>query len=336
MRQTAIRQVGIIGSGIAGLSLAIQLQALGVSATVLEKGRGPGGRLASKRVPGGSVDIGAQYFTIRNNGFRDFLDAYAGESSYGQWHGVLFREQAPGLPEPFHAADRFVGVPRMTGISRALSRHVDARYEVRADSLVASGDQWLIRDSEGNDHGPFDAVVVTAPPVQARELVRNQPQVRDALSEFHMWPTWSVAVRYDTPLNLEFDGMSLADSVLGWVARDASKPARDSGEWWVLHATSDWSWEHRNDTAETVMGVMSNAFAERFNHGQHPEDIIAHRWLYARPEAGSGPVFKAFPEGLAFCGDWLNGGRVEGAWESADGLLQHWLDNGDIDARTTA
>ncbi|MDX1588830.1 MAG: FAD-dependent oxidoreductase [Oleiphilaceae bacterium] len=325
-----IRRVAIIGSGMAGLTMAISLQAQGIEVTVLEKSRGPGGRLASKRVPGGSVDIGAQFFTIRNEAFRQFLDQYAGRDSYRQWTGVLFHEQQPGLPTPYHAAQRYVGVPRMTAVSRALSRHVPVQYQIRADRVVRMQQQWQILEESGHSHGPFDGVVITAPPEQARELVRELPQVKQALQDFAMLPTWSLAMKFREPLRLSFDGMSLKDGLLGWVARDASKPERDSGEWWVVHASSDWSEAHQDDDAPSVEAAMTRAFAERFSHGQTPESVVSHRWLYARPassETDSG--FAAFQDSrLAFCGDWLNGGRVEGAWESADALIRHWRESG--------
>lgn len=326
MQSTPIRHVAIIGSGMAGLSLAISLKFQGVEVTVLDKSRGPGGRLSSKRVPGGSVDIGAQYFTIRNDAFRQFLNQFAGPDSYFQWTPVLFHEQVPGLPEPFRVAQRYVGVPRMTGVSRALSQHINATYQLRVDRVEQMQQQWQIVDDAQSIVGSYDAVVITAPPEQTRELTRQHPQVQTALADYASEPTWTVALQFGNPLSLAFDGMSLKDSVLGWVARDASKPGRDSGEWWVLHANSAWSADHQDDDAEQVKETLVQAFAERFNHGQLPVEVISHRWLYARPARDCPqPGFLSFNDDrLAVCGDWLNGGRVEGAWESAQHLLQHW------------
>lgn len=326
MQSSSIRHVGIIGSGMAGLTLAITLETLGVRVTLLEKSRGPGGRLASKRVSGGSVDIGAQYFTIRHNAFRQFLDHYAGPSSYHKWSPVLFHEQQPGLPVPYREAGRYVGVPRMTGISRCLSQHVSAQYQIRAERVVQMQHQWQIRETCGQTLGPFDAVAITAPPEQARDLVQDFEQVKQALQPYAMWPTWTVALKFAQPLPLSFDGMSLKDGMLGWVARDASKPGRGSGEWWVLHANSEWSQAHQEDDGASVQAAMVQAFGERFNHGRTPEEVISHRWLYARPLPDTPQKgFESFYDHrLAFCGDWLNGGRVEGAWESAMQLISHW------------
>ena len=60
-------QFAIIGAGMAGIACADALQAAGHAVAVFDKGRGPGGRMSTRRMetPLGTVafDHGAQYFT---------------------------------------------------------------------------------------------------------------------------------------------------------------------------------------------------------------------------------------------------------------------------------
>ena len=56
-------KVAIIGAGIAGLTAARELVERGAQVKVFEKARGLGGRLSTKRLVWGKLDIGAQYFT---------------------------------------------------------------------------------------------------------------------------------------------------------------------------------------------------------------------------------------------------------------------------------
>lgn len=53
------------GAGMAGLTAAAELQRAGCRGLVLDKGRGVGGRLASRRIGGASFDHGAQFITAR-------------------------------------------------------------------------------------------------------------------------------------------------------------------------------------------------------------------------------------------------------------------------------
>jgi len=70
---------------MAGLSCAQKLHEQGHSSVLFDKGRGPGGRMSTRRMstPLGkaSFDYGAQYFTVRNPAFiaRVALWAEAGQ-----------------------------------------------------------------------------------------------------------------------------------------------------------------------------------------------------------------------------------------------------------------
>ena len=69
-------RVGIIGAGIAGLTLGIRLNRAGHSVALFDKGRGVGGRTSTRRGNGIAFDHGAQYFTVRDPRFRAFLDEH--------------------------------------------------------------------------------------------------------------------------------------------------------------------------------------------------------------------------------------------------------------------
>ena len=69
-------QIGVIGAGLAGLAAARELQAAGHQVVVFDKGRGPGGRLSSRRAEPFAFDHGAQYFTARDPEFRHELEGW--------------------------------------------------------------------------------------------------------------------------------------------------------------------------------------------------------------------------------------------------------------------
>ena len=73
----------IIGAGMAGLTCATGLAAAGRNVRVLDKGRGPGGRMAARRteIAGETVsfDHGAQYFTARDARFKAAVTAWEAE-----------------------------------------------------------------------------------------------------------------------------------------------------------------------------------------------------------------------------------------------------------------
>ncbi len=57
------QHVTVVGAGLAGLACARALHDAGASVRVLDRGRVPGGRLASRRLDDRPVDLGASYLT---------------------------------------------------------------------------------------------------------------------------------------------------------------------------------------------------------------------------------------------------------------------------------
>ncbi|WP_309043460.1 NAD(P)/FAD-dependent oxidoreductase [Marinobacter sediminicola] len=327
-----IRRIAIVGSGLAGLTAAIKLKQQGHDVTVFEKSRGPGGRLASKRVAGGSADIGAQYFTARNPDFLPFLTEFAGKNSFGVWKGHLGFQDKQGQWQGFPDELRYVGTPRMTAISRALAAHVNVVAEIRIEQLTRNKGRWLLWDTSGEQVGQFDQVIITAPPAQARDLLVQSDllelaaQLDDAVSR--VLPCWAVAARFEENPWSRHVGMRCDHPALYWVANNSSKPGRenadsqDKGVWWVLHANADWTEQHVDATPEQVMANLIAAFRELTGTDTSVTDSVAHRWLYARSEGGANPGHLWFEEqGIGLAGDWLCGGRVEGAFDSASSLV---------------
>ncbi|WP_296931272.1 FAD-dependent oxidoreductase [uncultured Marinobacter sp.] len=322
-----IRRIAIVGSGLAGLTAAIQLQGLGHRVTVFEKSRGPGGRLAAKRVTGGSADVGAQYFTSRNPDFLPFLRKFAGPDSFGPWQGRFGFQTEAGQWKPFPQETRFVGKPRMTAISRALSEHATVVTETRVGKLARNDQSWAVLDTAGAHLGDFDGVIITAPPAQARDLLADSgldalaSQLDDPVSR--VLPCWAVAAHFPLSPWPHHEGMRCQHPALFWVANNSSKPGRDDhGQWWVLHASPAWTEEHVDAPAEEVADKLLAAFQELTGFETGPDEVVTHRWLYARSEGGEQPGHLWFPDyHLGLAGDWLSGGRVEGAFDSACGLV---------------
>ncbi|HET8850394.1 MAG TPA: FAD-dependent oxidoreductase [Marinobacter sp.] len=326
----SIRSAAIIGSGLAGLTASILLGHSGHHVRVFEKSRGPGGRLAAKRVGDDqSADVGAQYFTIRNPEFRLFLNEWAGESSFSVWDGAFgFQDPAKGWV-PFPSEHRYVGVPRMTAISRALSAHVTVTAQTRIERLERMGTQWRLVDTEGQPQGDFDTVVITAPPAQARDLLVTselsslaqqlaQP-VEDVL------PCWACAVQFTEAPNIPYQAMRPDSDVLYWASNNSHKPGREggSGQWWVLHATPEWTNAHLETSGDAVAEALVAELSRLWGPLPPVQEQVAHRWLYARSKPSSVPGFLWDAEqSVGLAGDWLSGGRVEGAWDSARQLVK--------------
>jgi len=271
--------------------------------------------------------MGAQYFTSRNPNFLPFLRKFAGTDSFGPWEGRFGFQTDAGNWESFPEETRFVGTPRMTSITRALSSHTRVVTETRVGRLARNNRSWAIFDTSGAHLGDFDAVIITAPPAQARDLLADSgldelaSQLNDPVSR--VLPCWAVAAHFPVKPWPHHEGMRCSHPALFWVANNSSKPGRDdTGQWWVLHASPAWTESHVDKPADEVADKLLAAFQELTGFDAGPDEVVTHRWLYARSEGGEQPGHLWFPDyGLGLAGDWLSGGRVEGAFDSACGLV---------------
>jgi hypothetical protein len=168
----------------------------------------------------------------------------------------------------------------------------------------------------GGDQGSFDAVVVAAPAPQAIPLLRAAPALAAAAERAVMAPCWTGLFAFDAPLPLP-DLVRPGDGPLAWLARNGTKPGRDGGESWVVHARPDWTREHLEADAATAVEALTAALRDVAGELPRPTFARAHRWRYARVETPVGDPCLFDPETLiGACGDWCLGARVEAAFLS--------------------
>jgi len=326
---SSVSTVAIVGAGVSGLNCAKTLLAADLAVTVFEKSRGLGGRVATRRLePGGRFDHGAQYFTARDELFRAQVDQWCTNEMASLWQGrivSLNHGNCSDLPEN---QDRYVGVPTMNAIAKSLAAGLDVRTNVTVESLRRSDSNWYIEDTSGTCHGPYAALISTAPPPQTQSLVGSfSPAISERITKVTMAPCWAVMVQLHEPLVVPFDAAFVNDSALSWVARNSSKPGRSIAESWVLHASASWSRGHLDESADDIALALIEEFWEATRvTPQAPAMLLAHRWRYALPEE---PLSKRYVLDwdckLGVCGDWCGGPRVEGAYLSGLALAEALL-----------
>lgn len=301
----------IIGGGMAGLSAATALASSGRRIIVLDKGRGPGGRMAARRVEIAgeqvSFDHGAQYFTARDPAFREAVACWEAA-------GVAVRWAAAG-------DDAWVGTPGMNACVKAMVEGLDVRWGVRAEQLVHDGTQWRVE--AGEQSFAAATVLVAVPAEQAAVLLADAaPDLAALAVGVTSAPCWAVMASFAERLDHVSDTFRSDTGPISWAARNSAKPGRAGTETWVIHASPARSRElidlAKDEVAQILLADFLNATGTAPAVPQH---LDAHRWLYAQPEArkGEGARFDA-ALGLGIAGDWLHSPRVEGAWLSGRAL----------------
>jgi predicted NAD/FAD-dependent oxidoreductase len=174
---STIRSAIVLGAGIAGLSCATELARAGITVTLLDKGRRPGGRVATRRMDGVSFNHGAQFATARGEEFGALLTELRTNGQAAVW-------PAAGGGHP-----RIVFLPCMSALpavlaARATDLGVTILTERQAVFLHQAGPSWTVRHmnavettpgttaaSGGLVSPPHDAVLLAMPASQAKALV---------------------------------------------------------------------------------------------------------------------------------------------------------------------
>ena len=271
--------IAVIGAGVAGIACAERLREHGLSPFLLEKSRGLGGRLATRRVPDGpSFDHGAQYVTARNPAFRERIHDAVDTGVARQW--------LPGTgSDGVKGADAwYVGTPTMNALIRPGAQGIETRLSTEVAAIVRQGPGWCLHMASPGVSERVGAVVVTAPAPQTRRLVAAEPHLAEGLADVTMAPCWSLMLELDGGANPGFDVLRSPNDDLAWVARNSSKPDRDgSRETWVAHAGVEWTSRHLEDDRDAVTRRMLATLLPLLGRSQQDvRHVSAHRWRYAR------------------------------------------------------
>lgn len=320
--------VAMIGAGISGAACALKLQAWGFDVQVYEKSRGASGRLSTRRTESWSADHGAQYFTARDPLFIEEVNRWIELGLVEEWQPKLGVYKESSWSESFSKDHRFVGTPEMTAPTKHLAKQLSVQYETTICAMEKNNHGWSLNSLE---HGPllkqFDLVVLAIPSPQVETLLKNitgdvsdLPQSLSIATKSKMKSCWTMMVHFPHQSSFQFDAAFINQESIAWIARNSTKPKRVGLDYWTVHASPEWSDVNLELAKEDVSAELL-ACMEKLGFNTLDAQATMHRWRYASGGLEQKSEFHYSPfDSLGFCGDWLHGGRVEGAWLSGKKL----------------
>jgi len=324
MPNQSLPKIAVIGAGMAGMACARALQDAGFKPVVFDKGRGPGGRLATRRFDGDiRFDHGAQYVTAHGAAFRATLAAIVEQGAAARWRPATTNGIDPV------AEDWITGAPGMSALVKPLAAGLDLRVTCEVTKVEREAAGWRVRTTTNAAGDCFDLVAGTVPVPQARQLFGAERDITQALEEVTMTPCWALMLVFAGPAADVPDVLQTGSTTLSWLSRNSSKPGRNTTrECWVAHATPDWSSHHLELGREPVAALLVDAVQRMLGNAMpRVEQAIAHRWRYARTVKALGRPCLATQDGtLLLGGDWALGARVECAFDSGRAIAQAIID----------
>lgn len=152
----------VIGAGMAGLTAATALRRAGLRVLALDKGRGVGGRLASRRIGGATFDHGAQFITARDRRFADVLQRWRQAGAIEEW--------CRGCAEDGDGHPRWRGTPTMNGVAKHLAQGLAIDLDTHVVALRRSEGRWSAETRTGAQV-TSSAVILTPPVPQSLAII---------------------------------------------------------------------------------------------------------------------------------------------------------------------
>lgn len=331
--------VVIVGAGIAGLVAARELIAAGVRVIVLEKGRGVGGRMATRRLGAAVCDHGAQFFTIRGRAFGTLVREAHDAGAVAEWCDGFTRATANGggmLP-PGDGHPRWRGAAGMTSLPKHLGAKIDPdRGEVRTAVKVASIGIDHETVSIGIDDGSqlrAAAAIVSSPVPQSLEMMAAGGMLPDGIADDTLQmlrgidydPCFALMLVLDRPSlvpapgGIQFEADGPANGPLAWLADNQQKGISPVPSL-TVHATAAFSREHFDTPADEVVEKLLEATAAWID-GPVSTAVVErslHRWKFsqAKTPVAEPLVAVSTQPPIACCGDAFGAAKVEGAASS--------------------
>jgi predicted NAD/FAD-dependent oxidoreductase len=304
-------RVIVIGAGLSGLVAARQLSA-DHEVVVVDKGRSVGGRLATRRIAGGVLDHGAQFFTVRGAAFRRQVDDWLERGLAHVWcHG--FGAAGDGF-------ERYVGSTGMNSLAKDLAAGLECRTGQLVFAVRPDGDGWQVVIDDGSSLSA-DAVVLTAPIAQTWALLAQSGlDLPEDLFRMEYHRTIGLLAVLDGPSavpppgGLQFDPAD-ASAPFGFVADNMSKGISEVPAL-TFHGTQPWSLAHWDDDEMTLERLLIERAAP-FIGGASIVDAQVKKWRFAGPRVPwPEPCWVDADRRVVIAGDLFAGPKVEGAYNS--------------------
>lgn len=310
-------EIVIVGAGLSGIMAARTLTEAGKHVVLLDKGRSPGGRMATRRLAGGRADHGAQFFTVRDARFQTLVEAWLADGFVFEWS----RGWSDGsLTSMRDGHPRYAARAGMNDLTQRLAAGLDVRTHVHVDKVRKMPGGWQIEDESG---GIIRAgIVILTPPVpQSLELLRRSdvilPEALAAeLASIEYIRCITVMLAVEGPVALPAPGaIQRPHAPVAWIADNHAKGISDSTII-TMQAGAEYSaalWDEPDDVIVRDFKIHLMPF---ISDKTTIVEAQVKRWRYSAPT-------KVYPERcvvvdlegsiLGLAGDAFGAPRVEGA-----------------------
>lgn len=295
----------IIGAGYSGLQLAQGLTGSeSNSVQIIEKSRGVGGRLATRRDGQFTFDHGAQFLR-----------------SCDLNHSQIRRWQNEGILKNLHS-NTFTVLGGMTRIAKDLAKDLNIVFDSKAKRIYRFDEAWHIQDESG---ASFQAnrLVLSCPLPQSLELLKNSDTPYPSSLDEVRYAKAIVFLIKDEENQEPLEAYrEIQSSGIFSIASQQRKGASTHPASTVT-MTPSWSEQHFDKSDTEIIALAYDKIVTHLPYASI-DQITVKKWRYSHPLTIFKDQFIEIQPGLYLMGDAFGGPSLNGAHRSARALLEHF------------
>lgn len=314
-----IKNYIVVGAGLSGLNTASKIQqgSLG-SVLILEKSRGVGGRMATRRTLETRFDHGAQFYRLKPD--------------ISQLHQKWLEEKISHHWFNSEVGDHWCTLSGMTSLAKALSANLEISLEKLIKSIHFENNCWKLMSDKG-EVWECENLIVSSPLPQSvsmlEEMANDKNFKTQAFLELKKIKYTKaliglITLEVDIPLGhhgyVEFTSgpiFSIADQKRKGIS---SSPAL------TVTMSPAFSEEEFEGSEDVVLDKIKNALIEHFPQAKIKQAELK-KWRYCMPTTRYESTFLEIAPRLFLVGDAFGGSSLLGAVRSSNALCEYLIKN---------
>ncbi|MEM8810698.1 MAG: FAD-dependent oxidoreductase, partial [Cyanobacteria bacterium P01_G01_bin.38] len=312
----------IIGTGLAGLTCGLTLQKAGHQVVWVDKSRGVGGRLASRRLQGTCADHGVRYWAPQHPDLQKLTATLTKQDILKPWPVSAYRysrvEPIPQLTRQTLAQPIYCAQNGVNAIAKYLAANQAILRQHRVVEIKQNRPstwQLVCETPDGVDTLSTEAIVIAIPAPQAVPLLAPHRFAQSRLTQIEAVryaPSLTLMLRYAAgavlpephspspqPVTIEpatiKNGWTIAlepEGPLAWMALESSKHRPPDAPLIVMQSQASFAELYLDATdLQTAVPPLLHTANQVLPGLPAPEQWQIHRWRYAF-------VKKAFPKAV--------------------------------------
>ena len=310
------KKIVVIGAGVSGLLCGKRLVEAGHSVLILDKGRNIGGRLTTRQTDG----------AVFHHGASSLPDFYShkelpefGLEIFKRAEKEKIIQRKENLFEPINSVADFVNYCGANLNIQESCEAISLNLHNKTIGIQCRGRVYK--------NTPYDILVLSIPPYQAKKLINKQINKFDGLLE-------SVQMRSSAAALFSFDlnpkpikDKHFSNEKIHIHVENNRFKCKQQLFCLTVHTKEPFARKvvktNKNEIKEILLKELSDAIPFSL---PKPTYEAGHRWLYGFTERSLGKSFLFYnEENVAICGDWCLGGTILDAASSGIKLAEHIL-----------